>query len=230
MKTLWNSSWTNCCASSFTIVVGVAIVAVQIVVPDADVRSGRSIAQGRPAYAAPEAVDVIEEPQTFDDHGRPSTQFLLAEGALLLPAHAEHPVVVVRGLGLLPDGHGLTGAQGRVTIVGRPLGRHLGSGPGRRAGRLDGLLDVHVISVVVVGCPQVAVARPLGHPLSQRVNDRVRKRGDGLFLLCRRGRMSGGPPGRLVGPSREERLGPGLLISLHGPSWRRHALHLIHRS
>lgn len=62
-----NRGWIN------TVVIGVAVVTVEVVVADADVGSGRAVAQRQSADATPEAVDVVKQPQALDDHRRSSS-------------------------------------------------------------------------------------------------------------------------------------------------------------
>lgn len=58
-----------------TVIVRVAIVTVQVIVADADVGAGGAVAQGDATDAAPEAVDVIKQPQALDDHRSASSCF-----------------------------------------------------------------------------------------------------------------------------------------------------------
>lgn len=53
----------------FTIVTRVAVVTVQLVVAHTHICSHKSIAQLYTAYTALEAVNVVEQPQTLNDHG-----------------------------------------------------------------------------------------------------------------------------------------------------------------
>ena len=51
---------------------------MKVVVTNADVRAGSTVAQSDPANAASEAIDVIKQSQTFDNHRSSSTQLFLA--------------------------------------------------------------------------------------------------------------------------------------------------------
>ena len=59
--------------TGLTVVVGVAVVTMEVVIADANVGSGRSVAQSDSAHAAAEASDVIKQAQTLNDHGRTTT-------------------------------------------------------------------------------------------------------------------------------------------------------------
>ena len=56
-----------------TVVIGVAVVTVEVIVANANVRAGSAVAQGDATDATAETVDVVEKPQTLDDHGGTST-------------------------------------------------------------------------------------------------------------------------------------------------------------
>jgi hypothetical protein len=58
-----------------TVIVGVAVVTVEVVVAYPNVRAGRAVAQGDAANATTETVDVVKQSQTLNYHGRPSTCF-----------------------------------------------------------------------------------------------------------------------------------------------------------
>jgi len=55
------------------IIAGVAVLAVQLVIPHPDICSIEAISQLDVADAALEAVDVVEEQQRLDDHGSAAT-------------------------------------------------------------------------------------------------------------------------------------------------------------
>lgn len=55
-------------ADEVTIVVRVAVVTVKVVVADTDVSAGSAVTQGDAAYTAAETLDVVEQPQTFNNH------------------------------------------------------------------------------------------------------------------------------------------------------------------
>lgn len=50
---------------------------MEVVIADANVGTGRSVAQSDSAHAAAEASDVIKQAQTLNDHGRTTTEFFL---------------------------------------------------------------------------------------------------------------------------------------------------------
>ena len=56
-----------------TFVVGVAVLTVELVVPDADVGAGAAVAELHVADAALEAPQVVEQPQRLDYHGGTAT-------------------------------------------------------------------------------------------------------------------------------------------------------------
>lgn len=60
-------------AAELELVAGVAVLAVQLVVPHPDIGSIEAVAQLDMADAALEAVDVVEQQQRLDDHGSTAT-------------------------------------------------------------------------------------------------------------------------------------------------------------
>lgn len=71
---------------------------MQSVVSHSYIRSLLPVTQLDAADAALEASNVVEEPQTLNDHCCASAKFLLAMAASLLPADAQHPILPVAGL------------------------------------------------------------------------------------------------------------------------------------
>jgi len=71
---------------------------VQPIVPHPYICSLLTVAKLDAADAALEASNVVEEPQTLNDHCCASAKFLLAMAASLLPADAQHPILPVAGL------------------------------------------------------------------------------------------------------------------------------------
>ena len=77
-----------------TIVVGVTVVTVQVVITHPDVGAGSAVTQCDATNAASEAANVVEEPQTLDNHGGATTQLFHTERTLLLPANTQHTIAI----------------------------------------------------------------------------------------------------------------------------------------
>lgn len=73
-----------------TIITRKTIVTMQLFVPDSDVCAHEAIAQLHATHATLEALNVVEQLQTLDNHGGTATELYGAVRTLLLAADAQH--------------------------------------------------------------------------------------------------------------------------------------------